>query len=131
MHSNREKWEVMVIFAVIITVDLGMMALCLHQGYDMYVIRSWGDWGMCAALCVPAMLFLTVYCDSSMAFNGAVFGMLGLILTPLFYLYSVVYEGHFNVIEKCYLWVGPLESVTAVLLCALLTFVRETMPRTA
>lgn len=120
--NDKLSWIWVGILAVVIAVDLSVLALLISKGYPTFGELTWMRWRVYAAASVLALVILVWLRDDFFVGSAAYGGLLTLLFTPVVYLYRTLKEWQLHVTNLDFLSAGPYVSLWLVLAFTSLVF---------
>lgn len=121
--NDKFLWVCVGIIAVVIAVDLSVLALLISKGYPTFGELTWMKWRVYAAASVLALALLIWLRDDFFFEYALTWGVLALLLTPAIYLYRALKEWQLYVTGLDYISAGPYASLFCVLAFSGLAFI--------
>ena len=121
--NDKFLWVGVGIIAVVIAVDLSVLALLISKGYPTFGELTWMKWRVYAAASVLALALLIWLRDDLFFEFALIWGVLALLLTPAIYLYRALKEWQLHVTGLDYISAGPYLSLSCILAFSCLVFI--------
>lgn len=126
MSNDKQNWVAVGLIAIISVLNLSVLALCLHNGYETVGQLTWRAWRFFAFLNVFALLILCRFRETGFFLLLFMFTLFSWLLLPGAYVYLVIYEGQFSVSSMEFLSVAPYFSTLSILIISSVIFIAET-----